>query len=252
MVLVSLWRLVAERLCLLVQQLEGIVLCDFVALSSLDVVPGPLPQLASGDFGGGRVFHEVVDGDAADAADPGFHVGKADVEVLADAGFGDLSGDVHVEEVVGGDVDVFAADVHLVGRGHVLVEDFGCNRGEGRVSYPCAVVAGAHLTELVGADLGHGSVVGLLVVLDGDLGCHAAHGMDATPVACLDEKLDVGVHEGRSHGDRVAVGKDKVGVLAETLNGAENVVPAAAVETRRVVAKLVDDLWMLVSIYTHN
>jgi hypothetical protein len=84
-----------------------------------------------------------------------------------------------------------------------------------------------------------------LVVLDGDLGCHAAHGVDTAPVACLDEELDVGVHEGRGHGDGVAVGKDKVGVLAETLDGAEDVVPAAAVETGGVVAELVDDLGVI-------
>jgi hypothetical protein len=224
------------------QQLERIVFRNFLALRSLNIVPSPLPELRPRYLGGSSVFHEVVDGYAAHAADPGFHVAEADVEVLADTGFGHFAGDVHVEQVVGGDVHVFAAEVHLVGAGHMFVEDFGCDGCEGWMGDPCAVVACACFTKLVRAHLGHGGVVGLLVVLDGDLGCHAAHCVDAALVACLDEQLDVGVHEGRGHGDGVAVGEDEVGVLAEALDGAEDVVPAAAVETCRVVAELVDDL----------
>lgn len=231
MELVSLGRLLTQLLRLVVQQLERIVLCNLLALGGLDIVPRPLPQLGARDLGCGGVFHEVVDGHAADAADPGFHVAEADVEVLADTGFGDFAGDVHVEEVVGGDVHVFAADVHLVGGRHVLVEDVGCDGGEGWVGNPGTVVAGAHFAQLVGLDLCHGGVVGGLVGLDGDLSGHSAHGVDASLVAGLDEQLDVGVHEGAGHGDGVAVGKDKVGVLAEALDGAEDVVPAAAVET---------------------
>lgn len=129
----------------------------------------------------------------------------------------------------------------LVGSGHVLVEDLGGNAGQGRVSNPSAVVASADLTELVVADIVHGLVIGLLVVLDGDLCGHATHGVDTTLVAGLDQQLDVGVHEGDGHGDAGAVRQNKVGVLAELLDGAENVVPAAAVETSAVVAQLVND-----------
>lgn len=232
MELVTLWCLVAERLGLLVQQLERIVLGDLLALGGLDIVPGPLPELASRDFSGGRVLHEVVDGHAADAADPGLHVAEADVEVLANTLLGDLSWHVHVEQVVGSDVDVLPSYVHLVGSGHVCVEDVGCNSCEGWVSNPGAVVSGADLAKLVCAYLGHGGVVGLLVVLDGNLGSHSAHCVYASLVASLDEELDVCVHEGTGHGHGVSVGQDEVGVLAESLDGAEDVVPATAVETR--------------------
>ena len=186
--------------------------------------------------------HQVVDGHAAYAADPGLHVAQANVEVFADAVLGDAAGDVHVEEVVLANLDVLAAHKQLVRGGHVLVEDVGGDGGQGRVGDPGAVVAGADLAQLVGADIVHGHVVGLLVVLDGDLGGHAAHGVDAALVAGLDEQLDVGVHEGHRHGDARAVGQDEVGVLAELLDGAEDVVPAAAVEAGAVVAQLVDDL----------
>jgi hypothetical protein len=66
--------------------------------------------------------------------------------------------------------------------------------------------------------------------------------MDASLVARLDKQLDVGIHERNGHGDRISVGQDEVGVLAEALDGVEDVIPATAVETRRVVAKLVNDL----------
>lgn len=124
----------------------------------------------------------------------------------------------------------------------MLVEDFGSNAGESRVSNPRAVVAGSNLAQLVGADVLHGLVVGLLVVLDGDLGGHAAHGVDAALVAGLDEQLDVGVHKGDGHCDGGSVRQDKVCVVAELLDGAEDVVPSAAVEAGAVVTELVDDL----------
>jgi hypothetical protein len=69
--------------------------------------------------------------------------------------------------------------------------------------------------------------------------------MDASLVAGLDKKLDIGVHEGRSHGDSIAVGQDEVGVLAEALDGVEDVIPATAVQTGGVVTELVDDLAMV-------
>lgn len=103
-------------------------------------------------------------------------------------------------------------------------------------------MTGARLAQLVGPHAVHGAVIGVLVVLDGDLGGHAAHGVDAALVAGLDEELDVGVHEGDGHGDGAAVGQDEVGVVAELLDGAEDVVPAAAVEPGAVVAQLVEDL----------
>lgn len=66
--------------------------------------------------------------------------------------------------------------------------------------------------------------------------------MDTALVAGLDEKLDVSVHEGNSHGDVAAVGKDELRVVAESLDEAEDVIPAATVETGAVVTEFVDDL----------
>lgn len=103
-------------------------------------------------------------------------------------------------------------------------------------------MASAHLTQLIRPHPFHGLVIRLLVVLDGDLRRHTTHSMDTTLVTRLDEQLDIGIHERHRHGDRAAIRQHKVAVLAELLDGAEDIIPAAAVETRAVVTQLIDDL----------
>jgi len=70
----------------------------------------------------------------------------------------------------------------------------------------------------------------------------AYHGVHASPVAGLDQQLDVGVHERHGHGHGGTVRQDEVGVLAESLDDAEDVVPPTAVEARAVLTELVDNL----------
>lgn len=53
------------------------------------------------------------------------------------------------------------------------------------------IMTGTGLAKLVGADTSHGLVVGGLVILDGNLGSHATHGVDATLVAGLDKEFDL-------------------------------------------------------------
>lgn len=130
------------------------------------------------------------------------------------------------------------------------------------MSNPGTVVAGTDLTQLVGAHALHGLVVGDRVILDRDLSSHTTlglsvsrrlirqraktyHSVNTTAVASLDEQLHIGVHEWHSHGDIRAVGKDKVGVLAELLDEGEDVIPAAAVETGAVITQFIDNLHML-------
>ena len=242
MVLVALRRLGGQLLGLLLEQLERVRLVDLLATSGRDAVADPLPQLTAADLSGGGILHQVVDGDAANAAEPSLHVSETDVQVLADTLLGDLAGNVHVEQVVGGDLDILTANEVLVGGWHVLVEDLGCDGCEGWVGNPGSVVAGLDLAELVGVDTLHGLVVGGLVVLDGDLGSHSSHGGNLALVAGLDEELDVGVHEWDGHGDGGPVGEDEVGVLAELLDHAEDVIPASAVKSGAVIPQLKDDL----------
>ena len=69
------------------------------------------------------------------------------------------------------------------------------------------------------------------------------------PIACgsaavagAHELLGVGMHEGHGHGHGRAVGQHERRVVAELLDRAEDVVPAARVEPGRVLAQRVEDL----------
>lgn len=186
--------------------------------------------------------HEEVDGHTTDSTDPGLHVSQADVEVLLDAILSNLTREVDIEQILCVDLDILPPVEKLIRGRHVLVEHLSRNAGQRRMRHPSTVMASLHLTQLISPDAIHGLVVGSLVILDGDLGSHATHGVDAAAMAGLDEELDVGVHEGDRHSDGRAVRKNETGVLAELLDDAEDVVPATAVETRAVVTELVDDL----------
>ena len=129
----------------------------------------------------------------------------------------------------------------LVRRFHVLVEDVLGDGHKAGMGDPGAVVAEAHFAQFVVADFFESAVVGLRIVLDGHLRGHASHGVDAAAVAGLDEQLDVGVQEVAVHRYLRAVGEDEFGALAEFLDEAENVVPAAAVETGGVIAQLIEN-----------
>ena len=68
------------------------------------------------------------------------------------------------------------------------------------------------------------------------------HRMYTSSVASLDKKSDVCIHEWGCHGNGGSVWENKFGVVTESLDDAEDVIPATAVETGRMVTKLVNDL----------
>ena len=78
----------------------------------------PLPDLRSGDLGGGRIFHQVIDGHAAVAPQPGGHVLDAHVDVLAQAR-ARLFRPWDRQQVLGRHLHVIAAAVDLVGFRHL-------------------------------------------------------------------------------------------------------------------------------------
>lgn len=242
MILVALLCLRCKRVSLLLEKPQSISLVNLLSFGSGDTVANPLPQLGTGNLGGSSILHQVVDWDTADTTKPSLHVAKANVEVLADAFLSNLTWDVHVEEIVGGNLDILATDEVLVWSWHVLVENFSGDGGEGWVSNPGSVVAGLDFAKLVGVDTLHGLVVGSLIILDWDLGSHATHSSNLALVAGLDEKLNICVHEWDGHGDTGTIWENEVWVLAELLDDAEDVIPAAAVETRAMVSQLEDDL----------
>mmetsp|Transcript_19617 Transcript_19617/g.49852 ORF Transcript_19617/g.49852 Transcript_19617/m.49852 type:complete len:276 (-) Transcript_19617:958-1785(-) len=201
------------------------------ALRGARAVAHPLPHLGAGDLGRGRVLHQVVDGHAAVAAQPRLRVHERHVNVGAHARLRHAARQaLEGAQVLRSHVDVAAAHVQLVGLRHVLVKHLERHLDQVGVRHPGAVVARARLAQLVGAHLGQRRVVGGLVVLDGDLRRHAAHGVHAALVARLDEQRHVRGHEAARHRHVAAVGQHKLGVRAQLLDERENVVPAPAVE----------------------
>src|SRR5574343_558528 len=205
----------------------------------------PLPHLRAGDFGGGGVFHQVVDGHAAVAGQPGAKVVDADVDIVAQAGFGDRGFRTEVEPLGRAEVafNLLFPLVRLVAED--LDEFFHGDRHQARVSHPAAVEAVVGVAGLVVTDAGQGLFVGDRVVLDRDQGRHAAHGRGAALVASLDEGQGIAAHEGHFHGDGAALGQAEILVLLELLDAGEDVVTATGVQTGRVVAQFVEDFFHL-------
>ena len=61
-------------------------------------------------------------------------------------------------------------------------------------------------------------------------------------MACLYEQLYISIHERYGHGHRRAVWQYEIGVLAELLNDAEDIIPSAAIQPRAVISELVYNL----------
>ena len=213
----------------------------------------PLPHLAAGDLGGGRVLHQV-DGDAtvggpggdggrAGATQPGVEVAQRHRDVRAQPGRGDPARrPVDGEQVVRGHLDVVAAPVDLVGPiAEDRVEHVAADRYQARMRHPGAIEAVAGLALLVGAHLGQRRLVQLGVAAGDERG-HAADRVRAAPVAGAHQQFGVRAHERDGHGHLGPVREDELGPVAEVLDDAEDVVPPAGVESRGVLAQLVQDL----------
>src|SRR5881394_3444993 len=103
--------------------------------------------------------------------------------------------------------------------------------------YPGPVVTGIHLPNLVQPDLVERLGVGRGVPLDRNLRRHPAHRVNAAAMTGPDQQVDVGLEEVPVHRDARAIGQYKLRPAAELLDEAEDVVPAPAVESRRVLAQ---------------
>lgn len=176
-----------------------------------------------------ETYHEIVDGTAAHTAKPTLHVRQSNMQILPHTLVGNLSRNNRVDQIVARDLHLGPLE-DLVRCRHVLVENLRRDRRQRRVRNPGTVVPGLDLPQLVGAHAVHGLGVRGGIVLARNEGRHAAHCVDAAGVACADEELDVGVHEGDGHADVGAVGENEAGAVAEALDKGEDVVPSAAVE----------------------
>ena len=101
---------------------------------------------------------------------------------------------------------------------------------------------GRHFPQLVLAYLLQRLLVRRCVVLDRNLRGHSAHRMNPAAMAGLDQQLDIRFQEMLVHGHVRAVRQHEIRAVPELLDEAEDVVPAAAVQPRRMVAQFVQDL----------
>ncbi len=148
---------------------------------------------------------------------------------------------MHFQQIVARRRHILAQPIELIGAGHQAVEHLLGDRDEVRVRHPGTIVAVAGFALLVGADAGEGGVVGGGVVLDRDLRRHTAHSKGAAAMAGLDQLLRIGAQEGVAHPHLRAVWGNERRMLAQGLDKAENIIPAAAIQARHVVAQLVED-----------
>src|SRR5262249_24179668 len=108
--------------------------------------------------------------------------------------------------------------------------------------HPRPVVAVARLAGLVRADLLERDAVLPLIALARNLGGHASDRVRSAPVAGLDEEQAVGPEETLVHRHARAVRQSRAGISPEVLDEADDVVPAPAVESGRVLAQFPEDL----------
>src|SRR5256885_3279331 len=197
------------------------------------LVLGPLPELGAGDLGGGRVLHQVEDGGGAVAHEPGVEVLQGDVDVVAEARFGNRAArHFRVRELRTGYRNL-AAELLLLVRllAEHLVEFPGRDLHQVGVRHPGPVESVGRLALLVLARLGERLLVDLRVLARGDERRHPAEGVGRASVAGLDEQLRVGAHERNGHRHLRPVGQDAIATGTELLDDREHVVPAAGVET---------------------
>ena len=170
----------------------------------------------------------------------------AHVDVHAQAGFGDRRLGLEIQQIGRDDVDFGLLLVELVGAIAEHLDKLLHRRlNQPRVRDPAAVVAVGGITSLVGNDAGHGDLVPGRIVLDRDQRAHAADGRRAALVAGLEQQQRVGTHERRGHRDLGAIGQAELVVELELLDAAEDVVPAAGVQTGAVLAQFVEDFFHL-------
>src|SRR5215831_5512595 len=117
----------------------------------------PLPKLCAANLGGGGILHQIEQGDAPDAAQPGFDISKANGDILAQASIGDGAG-WDLQEISGSRIEVRELLIDLVWLRHQLVEDVHSDRHQSGMRDPCAVVSIGGFALLVRANAGEGSL----------------------------------------------------------------------------------------------
>src|SRR5229473_867940 len=238
---------VAQARHLLVGDLTHEVSRHRRALGEACGMPAPLPYLRARYLGGGHVLHQVVDSRGADTAHPRLDVLDADADVEPEPSFRDrASRDANVDQLRGGGVNIGSLAFQLVGAiAEHAIKRLGCGGHQVGMRYPGAIEPIPHLAVFVLFHLRQRDAIDLGIATRRYERGHPTHRVRATFVACLHQQLRVRAHEGDGHRHLRAVGKHEIWTVSELLDDAEDVVPASRVETARVIAQLVEDLFHL-------
>ena len=146
------------------------------------------------------------------------------------------------QQILRRDFDFLAGDGDLVRRRHMRVKYVLAIGHQPGVRHPCAVVSRPHLAQFVVPHFFQGALVRFRIALDRNLRSHPAHRVNAAAVAGPDQEIDVRLQEVALHRDLRPIRQHEVRTMPELLDEAENVIPSSAVQTRRMVAQLVEDL----------
>ncbi len=188
----------------------------------------PLPDLRSGDFRGGRIFHQKIYGHAAGAGKPRRQVLNPHADVVAKPLLCD--GTVRqLQQVIFGHPDILAQFVNLVGVGHILIEFLHGQAHQARMGHPGAVMAVIGLADLILPDLLNRRLIGFRIVFSGDLRGHAADGMNPPAMAGMNGQQGIGMHAVPGHGDLGPIREQVFGDIFKPLDKAEDIIPSAAV-----------------------
>ena len=131
--------------------------------------------------------------------------------------------------------------MNLVRCRHVFVEDFFRDHYQGGVSHPSSIVAIGGLAFFIGAHFRHGGIVRGGVVFDRNLRRHATHRRRISAMASFHQEQRVTTHKWAGHRDVITIGEYDIFVVAKFFNATENVVPAAAIQSRRMLAQLIQN-----------
>src|SRR5713226_1709961 len=153
-------------------------------------MPDPLPELSPADFSRRRIFHQVVNGNGTLPPEPGVEVLYPYAKVGPYTRLGDRSLR-DAKEVRTCYIRVAIDLVNLIGALHVAVEDFLRNLNQAWMGDPSAVMPEQDLSLLVCPHLSKGEAVCFFVVLYGNVGRHASHGVSPSTVAGPDQQVRV-------------------------------------------------------------
>mmetsp|Transcript_29833 Transcript_29833/g.49498 ORF Transcript_29833/g.49498 Transcript_29833/m.49498 type:complete len:296 (-) Transcript_29833:289-1176(-) len=224
---------------------------DSVVILRGNLMMSPLPNLSTTNFGSGRIFHGIVEGDTSDATQPCLGVRQYNVNPSGESFAGDcLVGRKRTrvwqfQQVAfrDGGSDHSGLTDDLVGSFHVLIKYLSGYLYECRMGYPSSVVSRQDLTQLVLFDLLHGGGIPFGIVFDGDRRRHASHGKGTTFVANVNQPFHVRFHERRRHGQMRTIGGDQIAVVTEFLDKGEQIIPSSTIETNRMVLQFVQDFF---------